>query len=332
MKHLIFPFLLAVLVACGSSGGSSGEDGDDGDDGGEEEGEETARSDGATLVEISSSGSHQNAAWSPDGLSLLFTRWRSGYNAEPADLMIVTLADGSVRTLVSDGSANVNLPGSAWNGTTGEIAFASSRDPHDEVYVISENGSPGDETKVTERDGLMVFEVSLSPDAQTVVFESHVLDVEGNGIIMTYRRDGAGGYVSLTDAGDDCRQPVWSPAGDKIVFQCQTSGQWDVWTMNTDGTGKTNLTNNPAVEETDPSFSPDGQFVVYSSDEGGLDFANLFVISVDGGESTRVTSFDGYDGAPSWSPDGSQIVFESFPGDPDDSSGTTLWIIDAPEM
>lgn len=293
-------------------------------------GEKTTRGDGATLVSITSSGSHQNPAWSPDGLSLLFTRWRNGYNVEPADLLIVDLLDDSVRTLVSDGSANVNLPGSSWNGSTGEIVFSSSRDPQDEVYVIFEDGSTGDETKITERNRLVAFEPSFSPDAQTVVFESHELDVEGNGIIMTYDRNGSGGYVPLTGADDDCRQPVWSPSGDKIVIQCQSSGQWDVWTMNTDGTDQTNLTDSATVDETDPSFSPDGSRIVYSSNEGDLEFANIFIITSTGGTSTRVTNFGGYDGAPSWSPDGSQIAFESSPDDPDGSDGTTLWVIDAP--
>ncbi len=33
---------------------------------------------------------------------------------------------------------------------------------------------------------------------------------------------------------------------------------------------------------------------------------------------------------PAWSPDGKRIAFESYPRDPDYSSGTTLWIIDVP--
>ena len=102
--------------------------------------------------------------------------------------------------------------------------------------------------------------------------------------------------------------------------------------MNTDGSEKTNLTNSSAVDETDPSFSPDGSRIVYSSGEGGLEFANLFVIPSTGGDSTRVTNFSGYDGAPSWPPDGTRIAFESSPGEPDGSDGATLWVINAPEL
>jgi TolB protein len=296
----------------------------------EESGGSASRSDEATLVAMTESGSHQNPAWSPDGSALLFTRWRSGYNTGAADLFVVTLADLALRTLVSDGSANVNLPGSAstWNGTTDEIVFTSSRDPHDEAYVIGENGARGSATQVTSRPNHVVFEASLSPDAQSIVFESHQVDVEDNGVIFRYKRDGSEGYVPLTPAGMDCRQPVWSPTRDKIVCQCKVGGQFAVFVMKTDGATLTQVTGG-AGEMTDPSFSPDGLMVVYSSNEGGLAQANLFVVPVTGGHSTRVTNYSGYDGAPSWSPDGTKIAFESSPSDPDGSAGTKLYIIAA---
>jgi TolB protein len=51
-----------------------------------------------------------------------------------------------------------------------------------------------------------------------------------------------------------------------------------------------------------------------------------------GGNAARTTHYEGYDSAPSWSPDGNKIAFESYPGDPDDSSGTSLLIIDVPAL
>lgn len=229
---------------------------------------------------------------------------------------------------MSDGSGNVNLPGlSTWNPVTGQIIFSSSRDPFDdEVYVIDSAGTPGDEIRITERE-LVAFEPSFSPEGDRVVFESHVLDVEGNGVVTKYRIDGSGDYVTLTDPDGDARQPNWSPRGDLIVFQRFMNNQWDLWVMDEDGASARQITTGPG-EKTDASFSADGQWLVYSSDEGGLEFANLFLISIEGGESTRITQFDGYDGAPSWSPDGSQIAFESSDGDPDESAGTALWVID----
>jgi TolB protein len=285
------------------------------------------REDGAYNVNIPVDGSLQNPAWSPDGNSLLFTRFTDGYNLEPADLFVADLGSRSIRTLITDGSGNVNLPGSSWNALTRKIVFSSSREPHDEIYLVDDSGGPGDEIKITEREDLVAYEPSISPDGLWVVFESHKLDVEDNGMIVRYRIDGSMPYQNLTNPQDDSRQPNWSPTGDKILYQKFSDGQWDIWIMNSDGTDHQKVTNGSG-DKTDASFSPDGKWIVYSSDQSGLEFANLFITSVQNGNAIRITRYEGYDGAPSWSPDGKKIAFESYPGDPDDSSGTTLWIID----
>ncbi|HQE83177.1 MAG TPA: hypothetical protein PLM14_09270 [Candidatus Hydrogenedentes bacterium] len=290
---------------------------------------EGERGDAAVQLQVPVTGSLQNPAWSPDATQLVFTRFIGGYNAEPADLMVVDAGTLAVRVLVSDGSANVNLPGLCWNGFTNQVVFSSSREPHDEVYAIDADGSPGDEEQVTDRPAHMAYEPSFSPDGESVVFESHLLDVEDNGVIMRYDLDGSDDYVALTAPEDDSRQPNWSPRGDRIVYQRLENGQWDLWVMNPDGSDGEQITTGSG-DKTDASFSSDGEWIVYSSDEGGLEFANLFVVPLSGGAGTRVTYSKGYDGAPSWSPDGGRIAFESYPGDPDDSPGTALWTIQAP--
>jgi TolB protein len=295
----------------------------------------TPRADGACRLPVSLSGSLQNPAWSPDGASLVLTRFRSGYNTEPADLYVLTRATGATRVLVADGSGNVNLPGSSWNAATGKVVFSSSRDPHDEIFIIDAQGAPGAERPITRRANDVAFEPSLSPDGQWVVFESHALDVEDNGVITKLKRDGSGPYQALTAVGDDCRQPNWSPTGGLIAYQKYARGQWDIWVMSADGTGQRQLTSGSG-DKTDASFSPDGAYLVYSSNEEGGDYANIFIVPVGGGQSTRVTRYTGYDGAPSWTNatgcDRGVIAFESYDGDPDGSAGTSLWLIEAPVL
>ena len=289
-----------------------------------------ARTDGAVQLAIGVSGSLQNPVWAPDGGRLLFTRWTAGYNSGAADLLLFDLSQQTVRTLVSDGSANVDLPGSSWNDSTGIIVFASSREPHDEIWTIAATGSTGSEQQITDRPNDVAFEPSLSPGGRWVVFESHPLDVATSGVITKYRLDQTGPYMPLTDSLDDARQPNWSPAGNAIVYQKFDGNQWDLWLMDTDGANKRKLTVS-GLGDTDASFSPDGRWVVYSAESPDIPFANLFVISVDGGDPIRITNYAaGTDGAPSWSPDGTRIAFESGKGDLEVSSGTTLWIIDVP--
>ncbi len=309
---------LAAIAAAGAAGC------------GEETPPDWTRADGAWEIAIDAGVSLQNPAWSPEGDLLLCTLFRGGYNRGAADLLVVDPGIGTLRILVQDGSANVNLPGSAWSAATHTIAFSSSREPHDEIFAIADSGMPGDETRITDRAGLMAYEPSLSPDGAWVVFESHPLDVEGSGVITKALADGTGGYVELTASGLDCRQPNWSPAGGRILYQRFEGGSWDIWVMNEDGTGSYRATDGPG-DETDASFSPDGSMIVFSSDSE-LDHANIYVVPVEGGVPARVTSWGGYDGAPSWSPDGTMIAFESRPGDPDGSAGTRLFVIEAPAI
>lgn len=295
----------------------------------------TTRTDGAYSLEIKGKGSYQNPAWSPDNNSIVLTNFCNGYNTDPADVLLFNLNTRSIRKLISDGSANINLPGSCWNAVTHTIVFSSSREPHDEIYLIDENGGSGSEKKITQRSDRVAFEPSFSPNGLWIVFESHEVDVEGNGIIMKYKIDGTSSYIQLSDANDDCRQPNWSPAGNLILYQRFINEQWDIWGMDTLGNNKAKITSGSG-DKTDASFSPDGQYIVYSSNEGGEKYANLYTIPSSGGISTKITNYNSYDGAPSWSPDGKKIIFESSFTDPEtptlwtpaDPDGTKIWIID----
>jgi TolB protein len=287
------------------------------------------RSDGAERLNISVNGSLQNPAWSPSGTELLFTSFHEGYNSEPADLIVFNTASGEGRILVSDKNGNINLPGSAWNRISDHIVYSSTRDPHDEIYTIYAYGRRNNGWNITDRENLAAYEPSLSPDGEWIVFESHPLEVEGDGVITKYKIDGDQPYQTLTPEGEDCRQPNWSPAGNLILYQKFSDGKWDIWTMTPDGRNHRRISSGPG-DKTDASFSPDGKWIIYSSDEGELRYANLFIIGADGGSSTRLTQYEGYDGAPSWSPDGRWIVFESSPGKPSDSEGTSLWRIPVP--
>jgi len=68
------------------------------------------------------------------------------------------------------------------------------------------------------------------------------------------------------------------------------------------------LTFEPGLE-TDPSWSPDGRFVAYSSDQSGN--FDIWVRSVGEGNSVQVTSSPAHDWQPNWSPDGLSLVYRS---------------------
>jgi Tol biopolymer transport system component len=98
-------------------------------------------------------------------------------------------------------------------------------------------------------------------------------------------------------------------ANGKIAFDSDRDGNEEVYVMNADGTGQTNLSNNPAWDGI-PVWSSDGTKIVFSSMRDG-DF-EVYVMNVDGSGQTNLTNNPGqtdYNG--SWSPDGTKIVFTS---------------------
>jgi Tol biopolymer transport system component len=72
-------------------------------------------------------------------------------------------------------------------------------------------------------------------------------------VITKYSVDGSSEYIALTPNDEDARQPNWSPDGSKILYQKLVDGQWDIWTMNIDGSNKTKVTTGSG-DKTDASF------------------------------------------------------------------------------
>ena len=290
------------------------------------------------LYDPGAPASAQNPAFSPDGQTILFTLFHKGYNVGPAGLYFLSVNERRRTVWMDDPDQdNVNSPGASWNAVTGRITFASDRSGTEQIWLALFDGR--DLTRVTHRDELppYLLEPSISPDGQWIVFEAAraAPNDQRQGSLWRVRPDGSG-LMQLTDGpsgGTDDRQPNWSPVGDRILFQRRIPGRdnWSLWTIASDGTN-TRRVSLSLSGATDASWSPDGRWIVYSSDAGQLPAPNLFVIAAAGGEPLRLTHDAHHgDGAASWSPDGKWIAFESYRFGGQESPAS-LWRIAAPPL
>jgi Tol biopolymer transport system component len=106
-------------------------------------------------------------------------------------------------------------------------------------------------------------------------------------------------------------QPAWSPDGQYLAFMSirgSNTEEGDIYVINADGTGETQLTSDPANDDS-PAWSPDGSRLVFVSSRDGN--PELYIMNADGSGQTRLTNDTAQEGHPAWSPDGTQIAFYS---------------------
>lgn len=296
------------------------------------------RADGAERLYLPTApASAQNPLCAPDGKMLLFNLFHQGYNRGPAGIYRLNLAVGTVTSLLDEaGQDSVHVPGSSWNAVTNRITFSSDRVGGQDIWTAAPDLRAL--FRVTHHAAPPYFvEPTFSPDGQWIVFEAdnQAPEDQQQGSIWKVRVNGSG-LTRLTDGpggGTDDRLPNWAPVGDRILFQRRAPGRddWNLYTIAPDGTSLRQVTTDPYAH-TDSSWSPDGQWIVYSSNYGGLPLPNIFVISASGGAAVRVTHDDTHeDGAPCWSPDALWIAFESHT-ERDENSRSGLWRIAAPDL
>ena len=93
--------------------------------------------------------------------------------------------------------------------------------------------------------------------------------------------------------------PRWSPDGGSLVYEADSSGNWDIWTVSTRGGAPTQLTDD-LPQDYQPAFSPNGKMVLYASTRGDNGF--LFAVSIDGRAKHKLSDQAGDIREPVWGP------------------------------
>jgi len=120
--------------------------------------------------------------------------------------------------------------------------------------------------------------------------------------LCTANFDGSGQNCLLTSpSGKYFSATTMSADGTKIAYVLRSfgSGTSDLFVINFDGTGNTNLTNGVLLNINWPQFSQDGTTIVFNA----LVTPQIFTIPAAGGSATQITNGNGHR-SPSWTIDG----------------------------
>lgn len=201
----------------------------------------TANFDGTGLRALPKAGQAAiEPNWLPDGRRIIFLDYSTGTGR----LMLTTPTGAPTRAAGISGSGGDSvcpLPGN-------RVAFLRPKGRSEEMRAIFVAGLSGQALRRITPWGSYADKIDCSPGGTEIVFSKpgfgqnaqssnvFIVRTDGTGIAQLTRQKGG----TLNDGADS-----WSPDGTKIAYVSNTSGSYQIWTMNADGTNPTQLTHGP---------------------------------------------------------------------------------------
>ena len=185
------------------------------------------------------------------------------------------------------------------------IAFVSSRDGTDAIYLAKEDGS-------VVRRLTNGFGPSWSPDGTKIAFWRY-LETSPPAKLYVINADGTGERL-ISSAG---AAASWSPDGTKLLYSTPVgTPNGGIMVSNADGSNRrlllSNDFNDPGTGDWlgYPSWSPDGTLIAFvrSNYEKG---SQIFLMNADGSSPHVLSGLLAADD-PSWSPDGRTLAFTTY--------------------
>ncbi|MCK5831811.1 MAG: Tol-Pal system beta propeller repeat protein TolB [Methylococcales bacterium] len=222
--------------------------------------------------------------WSPDGKQIAYVSFENKRSA----IFVQTLANGKRERVASYKGIN-GAPSFSPDGT--RLALTLSKDGSTDIYILNLNNRSL--TKITKSYGIDT-EPSWSPDGKTIVYTS---DRGGKPQLYTVPSNG-GKAKRLTFEGDYNARGQFSLDGKNIAMVHANRGDYRIAVMDM-ATRTVNVLTAGRYDEA-PSFSPNGEMVLYASRKGNKNV--LSAVSIDGRMQQNLSFDNGDVREPAWSP------------------------------
>lgn len=189
-------------------------------------------------------------AFDANGKRMVYYKWIEG-------LRVIYLDRNPQQEIISRGDGNASFPSMSPDGN--QIVYhqiPSNWQGQFTLRVCDVNGQ-------NDRSLTPGSRPAWSPKGNLIAYDS--CNQQNQCGIFVVQPNGQGLRQLTTDAGGG---PAWSPDGKKIAYASAADGDFEIYVMNADGSGKIQITKNKGNDAL-PTWSPDGNFIYYRSDNDG---------------------------------------------------------------
>ena len=181
---------------------------------------------------------------------------------------------------------------------TTKIAFVSTRDGNDEIYIMDYDGKR--QTRVTYNQDIDLLP-NWSFDREKILYTSYR---KGNpDLYMFYLYTGK---TEVLATGQANYSADWSREGDRIVYTSTRTGDAEIFIKDMNTRKDKQVTFNTAID-TSPCWGPNGREIAFISNRNGT--AQVYLMDAEGSNIRRITSEGVRHDSPEWSPDGAQLAY-----------------------
>ena len=222
---------------------------------------------------------------SPNGQSIVFISYESG----SPKIYLMDLITSRIKLLQDTEGTSSYAPSFSPDGT--QIVYAQEKGGNVDIFLMSLRS--GTTRRLTSANSIDTAP-SFSPDGSQIVFQS-----DRSGSPQLYKMNSYGGDIVRISFGDGAYMtPVWSPIGGDIAFVKQGRGRFHIGLMKDNGAEENIITASDLDES--PSWSPNGQYIIFSRTYEEGEVPSIFQIGRNGYGLQRVITPEG-GSFPSWS-------------------------------